>query len=97
MGRLYGEMIAVPTDRVVETKDGDTFELGSAKFEVLHTPGHAKHHHALWEPATRSIFTGDTFGLAYPIIQPTKVHSSFQRRHPFMTRPCVLLLNVLST
>ena len=66
MGRLYGEMIAVPTDRVVETKDGDTFELGSAKFEVLHTPGHAKHHHALWEPATRSIFTGDTFGLAYP-------------------------------
>ena len=66
MGRLYGEMIAVPADRVVETKDGDTFELGSAKFEVLHTPGHAKHHHALWEPATRSIFTGDTFGLAYP-------------------------------
>ncbi|MEC8051475.1 MAG: MBL fold metallo-hydrolase [Myxococcota bacterium] len=66
MGRLYGEMVAVPADRVVETKDGDTFQLGSARFEVLHTPGHAKHHHALWEPTTRSIFTGDTFGLAYP-------------------------------
>ena len=29
------------------------------------TPGHARHHHCVWDAATRGWFTGDTFGLSY--------------------------------
>jgi glyoxylase-like metal-dependent hydrolase (beta-lactamase superfamily II) len=29
------------------------------------TPGHARHHHCIWDEATRGWFTGDTFGLSY--------------------------------
>ena len=32
---------------------------------VACTPGHARHHHCLWDEATRGWFTGDTFGLSY--------------------------------
>ena len=66
MKRLYVTMAPVSAERVSETNDGDTFKLGNSTLTVLHTPGHAKHHHSLWEEATRSVFTGDTFGLAYP-------------------------------
>ena len=31
----------------------------------LDTPGHARHHFCVWDEASRSMFTGDTFGLAY--------------------------------
>jgi glyoxylase-like metal-dependent hydrolase (beta-lactamase superfamily II) len=32
----------------------------------MDTPGHAKHHHCIWDEASRGWFTGDTFGIAYP-------------------------------
>ena len=66
MQELYGAMLPVEASRVIETKDGGSVMLGGSTLEFLHTPGHAKHHHSVWEPATRSVFTGDTFGLAYP-------------------------------
>ena len=28
-------------------------------------PGHARHHHCIWDPVTQGWFTGDTFGLSY--------------------------------
>jgi glyoxylase-like metal-dependent hydrolase (beta-lactamase superfamily II) len=63
--RLYGTPLPVEPDRIVETRDGDTLELGPAKLLVLHTPGHALHHHVLYDPEARAVFTGDTFGLSY--------------------------------
>ena len=32
---------------------------------LAHTSGHAKHHHCVWDAASRGWFTGDTFGLSY--------------------------------
>lgn len=66
MEKLYGAMLPIAPERVIETQDGQKFPLANAWIEFLHTPGHAKHHHSVWDPATRSLFTGDTFGLAYP-------------------------------
>ena len=96
MAELYGTMLPVKADRVLETNEGDRFTVGGSTLEVLHTPGHAKHHHALWEPATRSIFTGDTFGLAYPNYQThngafifpttTPVHFDPKAMHSSITR-----------
>ena len=66
MRRNYGSLVPVAPGRVIEAKDGFTLELGGARPLVfLDTPGHARHHFCVWDEATRSMFAGDTFGLAY--------------------------------
>jgi glyoxylase-like metal-dependent hydrolase (beta-lactamase superfamily II) len=64
--QLYGEIVPIPADRVIETKDGDVIDLAGRKFEFIHTPGHALHHHCVVDLGhDNNIFTGDTFGLSY--------------------------------
>ena len=36
-----------------------------APLQLIDSPGHARHHHAIWDARSRSWFTGDTFGLSY--------------------------------
>lgn len=38
---------------------GQKIDLGDAHLEVLHTPGHTAGHVCLWEPASRSLLSGD--------------------------------------
>jgi len=66
MRRNYGRLVPVDPARVIEAPDGFTLELGSRPLLFLDTPGHARHHFCVWDEASRSMFTGDTFGLAYP-------------------------------
>jgi glyoxylase-like metal-dependent hydrolase (beta-lactamase superfamily II) len=65
MHRSYGAVVPVPPERVVEAPDGFTIELGGRPLLFLDTPGHARHHACIWDEASRSMFTGDTFGLSY--------------------------------
>lgn len=65
MRRSYGELVPVPETRVVTVADGETIELRGRPLLFLDTPGHARHHVCVWDEASRSMFTGDTFGLSY--------------------------------
>jgi glyoxylase-like metal-dependent hydrolase (beta-lactamase superfamily II) len=65
MDRSYGQLLPVPADRARATDDDSVITLAGRALRVLHTPGHARHHHCLWDPRTRGWFTGDTFGLSY--------------------------------
>jgi glyoxylase-like metal-dependent hydrolase (beta-lactamase superfamily II) len=65
VSQTYGRLVPVPRERVVEAVDGSKFLLGKRVFEVLDTPGHARHHICIWDERSRSFFTGDTFGLSY--------------------------------
>ena len=67
--RDYGELVPVPAERVVTTSDGMVIELGGRPLRFMDTPGHARHHHCIWDEASRGWFTGDTFGIAYPELQ----------------------------
>ena len=62
----YGEVMPVDPARVLEAPDGLLLELNGRLLHFLDTPGHARHHVCIWDEASRSFFTGDTFGLAYP-------------------------------
>jgi glyoxylase-like metal-dependent hydrolase (beta-lactamase superfamily II) len=62
---LYGDVVAAPAARVVEAPEGTTVELGKRTLRILDTPGHARHHFVVHDPATRGFFTGDTFGISY--------------------------------
>jgi glyoxylase-like metal-dependent hydrolase (beta-lactamase superfamily II) len=84
--RSYGELVPVPAERVTTTADGMTIELAGRPLRFLDTPGHAMHHHCIWDEASRGFFTGDTFGLSYrefdtaagPWIMPTTTPVQFQ-------------------
>ncbi len=65
MARSYGQIVGVPAQRVKETSDGMTLSLAGRELQFIDTPGHARHHHCIWDTRTRGFFTGDTFGLSY--------------------------------
>jgi glyoxylase-like metal-dependent hydrolase (beta-lactamase superfamily II) len=67
--KLYGKIEPIPKERVRALEDGETFELGDATLRVRHTAGHANHHFVIDDPATESVYTGDSFGLVYPALQ----------------------------
>ena len=72
MDRLWGPMEPVPEDRLVPLEDDATLEVGGARYRVLHTPGHAKHHLALIDP-DGGAFVGDAAGIllpGVPLIRP---------------------------
>ncbi len=66
MTRAYGQVLPVPAERVQTTADGMLLHLAGRPLSFADTPGHARHHHCIWDDATRGWFTGDTFGLSYP-------------------------------
>lgn len=66
---LYGTIEPIAKERVRGLADGETFELGGATLRVHHTAGHAWHHFIVDDPAVRSVYTGDAFGLVYPALQ----------------------------
>ncbi len=42
--RVYGKIIPVPADRIIEARDGSILSLAGREFLCLDTPGHARHH-----------------------------------------------------
>jgi glyoxylase-like metal-dependent hydrolase (beta-lactamase superfamily II) len=66
VARSYGELVGVPRERVIETHDGMTLGLAGRLLQFFDTPGHARHHHCIWDERSRGMFTGDTLGVAYP-------------------------------
>jgi glyoxylase-like metal-dependent hydrolase (beta-lactamase superfamily II) len=65
MERAYGTIVGVPGERVSRTHDGQVLDWQGRPLTFLDTPGHARHHHCIWDAASRGLFTGDTFGLSY--------------------------------
>jgi glyoxylase-like metal-dependent hydrolase (beta-lactamase superfamily II) len=65
VARTYGNVIGVPAERVLRSADGMILELAGRPLQFLDTPGHARHHHCIWDARSRGFFTGDTFGLSY--------------------------------
>lgn len=65
VARSYGELVPIAAERVLETRDGMTLPLAGRPLVFIDTPGHARHHHCIWDETSRGWFTGDTFGLSY--------------------------------
>ena len=62
---LYGEIVPIDAARIDVAEDEDSFSFGGREVRALHTEGHARHHYCLHDPASRGVFTGDSFGLSY--------------------------------
>jgi glyoxylase-like metal-dependent hydrolase (beta-lactamase superfamily II) len=62
MDRLWGEMIPIPSERVVALRGGETVE----GFKVLATPGHASHHVSYLDLDEGTAYVGDVGGARIP-------------------------------
>ena len=87
VARSYGEVLGVGADRVLRSADGMTLDVGGGRvLTFIDTPGHARHHHCIWDARSRGWFTGDTFGLSYrefdtargPWLMPTSTPVQFE-------------------
>lgn len=65
MDETYGRLRPIPAERVEEAPDGHIVHLGDRPLLCIDTPGHAKHHIAIYDEKANACFTGDTFGLSY--------------------------------
>ncbi|MCA0175842.1 MAG: MBL fold metallo-hydrolase [Proteobacteria bacterium] len=65
MDRSYGRLLPVPAERVLSSHDEQVIHVGQRPLRLIDSPGHARHHHAIWDERSRGWFTGDTFGLSY--------------------------------
>lgn len=63
--RIYGEILPVVAERIIEAPDGYVVSLAGRDLLCLDTPGHARHHICIVDRRTGGIFTGDMFGLSY--------------------------------
>lgn len=65
--RVYGACTPVPAARVRSIADRDELDLGGGRvLELLHTPGHAKHHLGVFDPDIGAVFAGDSVGVQLP-------------------------------
>ncbi|RZJ11657.1 MAG: MBL fold metallo-hydrolase [Rubrivivax sp.] len=65
MQRSYGKLVPLPAARAEASHDEQVVHLAGRPLCLIDSPGHARHHHAIWDERSRSWFTGDTFGLSY--------------------------------
>ncbi len=86
VARSYGDVVGVPAERVLRSDDGMVLMLAGRPLKFVDTPGHARHHHCIWDERSRGFFTGDTFGLSYrefdtargPWLMPTTTPVQFE-------------------
>lgn len=59
----WGQLAPVPGDRILVAADGSSLDLGDRIIDVIYSPGHAKHHIALFDSETGGVFLGDSAGI----------------------------------
>lgn len=62
---MYGEPAPIEEDRLVIVEDEETIEFRGRPLQCIFTEGHARHHYCLADPASKGVFTGDSFGVSY--------------------------------
>ncbi len=70
--KMYGEIKEIPESKVISMKDEEEILFGDRKLKFYFTKGHANHHFVIHDFGTNSIFTGDSFGVSYPIMKSQK-------------------------
>ena len=88
--RIYGEVIPVPPQRMIETPDGATLRWQGREFLFLDAPGHARHHVVVRDSTSGHFFAGDTFGLSYRELDVDARQFSFPTTSPVQFDPVAL-------
>ncbi len=90
----YGALLPIPKERILEVADGATFALAGRVFEVLDTPGHARHHACYRDTRSGHVFVGDCFGLGYVELETAGRRFLFPTTSPSQFDPQALLATI---
>jgi glyoxylase-like metal-dependent hydrolase (beta-lactamase superfamily II) len=64
MDSVYGDCTPIAAERIRGVADGEKLDLGGGRvLDLLYTPGHAKHHIAVYDADSGSLFVGDSVGV----------------------------------
>jgi hydroxyacylglutathione hydrolase len=88
--RIYGEILPVPRERILETSEGTTLKLAGRELLFLDAPGHARHHVVVRDGTSGHIFAGDAFGLSYRELDQDGRQFSFPTTSPSQFDPPAL-------
>ena len=88
--RIYGEILPVARERVIETPEGATLRLAGRELLFLDAPGHARHHVVVRDGESGHVFAGDTFGLSYRELDQDGRQFSFPTTSPSQFDPPAL-------
>jgi len=88
--RIYGEILPVARERMIETPEGATLRLAGRELLFLDAPGHARHHVVVRDAASGHVFAGDTFGLSYRELDQDGRQFSFPTTSPSQFDPPAL-------
>jgi glyoxylase-like metal-dependent hydrolase (beta-lactamase superfamily II) len=82
MDTVYGGLTPVEASRIKAAEDGEVIDLGGRRLELIHAPGHARHHMAVFEPDAGALFAGDGVGVLLPgdqVVRPATPPPDFDR------------------
>ena len=80
--RLYGKINGIEGHRVQIMEDREKLKFGNRELEFIYTAGHAWHHFCVYDSGTQGIFTGDAFGLGYPLLNQESLAFIFPSTSP---------------
>ena len=78
----YGKLIPVDENRVIAVGEGEVICFQNRKLQIFDAPGHANHHIVIFDEESKSFFTGDAFGIAYPELTNKMGSLSSFHQHP---------------
>ena len=70
VSRVYGEIVPIPPERIIEAPDGHVISLAGRELLCLDTPGHARHHNCIVDRRTGGTPTQ---------FDPVAMHASIDR------------------
>jgi glyoxylase-like metal-dependent hydrolase (beta-lactamase superfamily II) len=83
MDTVYGGLTPVAANRIRAPEDGEHLDLGAGRrLQLLHAPGHAKHHMAVFDPDLGALYAGDGVGVLLPsnsVLRPATPPPDFDR------------------
>jgi len=92
--RDYGELKAVPVQRIAHAVDDMVIRVGQRPLRVAETPGHAHHHVCVWDQSSRGWFSGDTLGVSYPEFEFDRVRYAIPSTTPTQFDPDALCRSI---
>ena len=63
---FLGPLWPVPESRMIVPEDGEEIAVGGRRLRIIHAPGHAPHHIAIFDVSTRGLFCGEALGKRLP-------------------------------
>ena len=59
----YGPILPVPQSQLMSIEDEQTISIDDRELQIIHAPGHAPHHMAIFDRKTRGLFCGEALGI----------------------------------